>query len=166
MNMPDMTKDARKIVTRIISGGQTGADRAALDAAIALGLPHGGYVPADRRAEDGRVPEIYNVVENDTTSYDDRTERNVIESDGTLIVSIGPLTGGSQATQRFARRHDKPFLHVNLARLTVESAVETILEWTAGFGVKVLNVAGPRESTTPGIHAATQELLMKTFGDA
>ncbi len=151
------------IVQRIVSGGQTGADRAALDAAIALRIPHGGYVPAGRKAEDGRISDAYNLTENDSTTYDDRTERNVSASDGTLIVSVGPLTGGSATTRRFARRHERPVLHVNLARLTPEDAAGLIRTWLADFKVRTLNVAGPRESTTPGIYGAVHALLLEVF---
>lgn len=150
-------------VRRIISGGQTGVDRAALDAAIELGVPHGGYVPAGRKAEDGRIDERYNLIELASTSYDDRTERNVIESDGTLIISVGPLTGGSLTTRRFTRQHDKPLLHVDLIRVAHDEAAASIRAWAADFRVAVLNVAGPRESTTPGIYAAARDVLRCVF---
>lgn len=150
-------------VVRIISGGQTGADRAALDAAMALGIPHGGFVPAGRRAEDGPIPDIYKVAELESPDYDLRTERNIVESDATLIVSFGPLTGGSLTTRRMTKRHDKPLLHVDLSRIPPEVAVEQVTAWLADFGPRVLNVAGPRESTTPGIYEITRALLMAVF---
>jgi hypothetical protein len=150
-------------VTRVISGGQTGADRAALDVALELDIPHGGYVPAGRRAEDGRIAECYRVTELETDSYDERTRRNVAESDGTLIVSIGPLTGGSATTRRFTRRLDKPLLHVDLAATAQAEAAQRIRQWLADFEVRVLNVAGPRESTTPGIHEAVRLLLREAL---
>lgn len=150
---------------RIISGGQTGADRAALDAAIALAIPHGGYVPRGRRAEDGRIADRYEVQELPLDDYDARTERNVAESDGTLIISLGPLTGGSRTTHRMARRHDRPLLHIDLTRTITLEAAAAIRQWLADFEIRVLNVAGPRESTAPGIYDAARELLMETFTD-
>lgn len=150
---------------RIMSGGQTGADRAALDAALSLAIPHGGYVPRGRRAEDGPIPDRYDVQELPQGDYDARTERNVIESDGTLIISLGPLTGGSRTTHRMARRHDRPLLHIDLTRtITLEAAAE-IRRWLADFQIRVLNVAGPRESTAPGIYDAARELLIEAFAD-
>lgn len=144
---------------RIISGGQTGADRAALDAAIELRIPHGGFVPARRRAEDGPIADHYDVTELPSDSYDERTEQNVLSADATLIVSVGPLTGGSATTKRMARRHGKECLQVNLARLSEDEAVEVLREWLAEVRPAVLNVAGPRESTTPGIYDRVRALL-------
>jgi len=131
--------------------------------AIATGIPHGGFVPRGRRAEDGRIDSRYQLVELASEDYDARTERNVVESDATLIVSIGPLKGGSLTTQRMARRHCRACLHVDLARLPTLDACERIRAWLADFDVRTLNVAGPRESTTPGIHAAVCELLREVF---
>jgi len=88
------------MITRIISGGQTGADRAALDVAIKLGIPHGGWIPKGRKTEKGPLPEKYQLQEMTTGSYPARTEKNVIESDGTLIIARGKLTGGSDYTRQ------------------------------------------------------------------
>ena len=96
------------MLRKIISGGQTGADRAALDAAIELGIPHGGWIPKGRLTEDGPLPDRYQLVEMPTASYPKRTEQNVIDSDGTLIVTHGKLTGGSALTQKLARSMDAP----------------------------------------------------------
>jgi hypothetical protein len=102
------------MLTKIISGGQTGADRAALDVAIKLDIPHGGWIPKGRITEDGPLPAKYQLQEMLTTSFPKRTEKNVIESDGTLIVSHGKPTGGSALTQKFAVQHNKPCLHIDL----------------------------------------------------
>jgi len=82
------------MIQKIISGGQTGADRAALDFAIKRGIPHGGWIPKGRKTEDGTLPEKYHLLEMPTGSYSKRTEKNILDSDGTLIVSHGLLTGG------------------------------------------------------------------------
>lgn len=146
------------IIEQIISGGQTGADRAALDAAIDLGIPHGGWVPKGRRAEDGPLPEKYHLQEMRTESYPARTEKNVVDSDGTLILSHGELTGGSARTRELATEHGKPWLHIDLDTIDVDP-VKVIRGWIGMHGIKTLNVAGPRASKDAGVYAATKDLL-------
>ena len=91
------------MIEKIISGGQTGADQAALDAAIKLGIPHGGWIPKGRLTENGPLPpDKYNLIEMPTDSYPERTKKNIRESDGTLILSHGMITGGSEYTQKMA----------------------------------------------------------------
>ena len=104
------------MLKKIISGGQTGADRAALDFAIKMEIPHGGWVPKGRLAEDGPLPSKYNLKEMRTKIYARRTEKNVVDSDGTLIVSHGRLTGGSEYTMDMAILHEKPWLHIDLTK--------------------------------------------------
>ena len=102
------------ILRKIVSGGQTGADRAALDWAISRGVLHGGWCPKDRRAEDGAIPLHYELQETDSANYLVRTEQNVIDSDGTVVFSIKPLlSGGSKKTAEFARKHGKPLMHLH-----------------------------------------------------
>ena len=103
------------MIQKIISGGQTGADRAALDVAIELGISHGGWIPKGRKTEEGPLPEKYQLQEMPTGSYQKRTQQNVIDSHGTLIISHGKLTGGSAFTRRLAKIHKRPFLHIDLA---------------------------------------------------
>ena len=98
------------MVKKIISGGQTGADRAALDVAMELGIEHGGWIPKGRKTENGRLPNKYQLKEMPTASYSKRTEQNIIDSHGTLIISHGKLTGGSALTRRLAKKHKKPCL--------------------------------------------------------
>ncbi len=145
---------------KIISGGQTGVDRGALDAAIELGLPHGGWCPRGRTAEDGRIPSSYNLAETDSTDYPERTERNVLDGDATLIFCRGPLSGGTELTLRLAKRHGRPRLVVDLGGF-IEPAV--VRDWLTHNAVEVLNVAGPRESQSPGIAAAAREYLISLF---
>lgn len=150
-------------VKKIVSGGQTGADRAALDVAIERGIPHGGWVPAGRRAEDGPLPARYQVCEGPSAEYEERTEWNVRDSDATLIVSMGPLTGGSALTLQLARRLGKPVLHIDREQLGPDEAVEAVRSWLFETRPAVLNVAGPRTSTTPGIYEVTRELLERVL---
>src|SRR3990172_5973691 len=134
---------------KIVSGGQTGVDRAALDAAMALGIPHGGWCPRGRLAEDGTIPSCYDLSETDSSDYAVRTERNVLDSDATLILSRGCPAGGTERTLRLARRHGKPHLVVDLDR---PGDLDEIRRWLAEHRPAALNVAGPRESQSPGIH--------------
>jgi len=117
------------LLKKIISGAQTGADRAALDVAIINGLPHGGWVPKDRKAEDGEVPEKYQVIELSSNDYRQRTEMNVKDTDGTLIITHGKLTGGSALTQKYAQKHDKPCLHIDAQEVSEASAAVKIYQW-------------------------------------
>lgn len=156
-------------VTRIVSGGQTGADRAALDWAIAHRLPHGGWCPKGRLAEDGTIDSRYALQETRTTDYLDRTRQNVIDSDATLILNLGDLNGGSRATQRFAEDLQKPCLVVQLDAVAQadeanEANVDRVRAWLATGRVAVLNVAGPRESKRPGIYRQTLEFLDRLSG--
>jgi hypothetical protein len=147
------------MITKIISGGQTGADRAALDVAIELGIPHGGWIPKGRKTEAGRLPVKYQLQELPTDSYPERTEQNVIDSDGTLIISHGLLTGGSAFTRKMAEKHGKPWIHIDANRVSVEAATEIIRAWLNGNDIEVLNVAGPRASKDPKIYSVTKEIL-------
>lgn len=147
------------MLSKVISGGQTGADQAALDTAIELGIPHGGWIPRGRKTEKGRLPEKYNLKEMNTASYEKRTERNVIDSDGTLIFSHGELRGGSKLTKDLAEKHSRPYLHIDLDSTNAFSAVKAISYWLDNHGIEVLNVAGPRASEDPEIYDATKKLL-------
>lgn len=144
---------------KIISGGQTGADRAALDAAMELGIPHGGWLPRGRKAEDGPVSRRYRLQEMASPNYRDRTRKNILESDATLIVSFGPLTGGSALTEALAIRHDRPCLHLDMEHTTPGQAIAVLELWLKKFAVSTLNVAGPRASGEPRIYDTVKELL-------
>ena len=145
---------------RVSSGGQTGVDRAALDVAIALGIPHGGWCPRGRRAEDGIIPARYMLREHASADYAARTEANVVEADGTLILCRGALSGGTALTLEIAVRERRPFLVVDLAAGPDDAAVRA---WLDAEGVGVLNVAGPRESQRPGIGAEANAFLRRVF---
>jgi hypothetical protein len=147
-------------VERIISGGQTGVDRAALDAALAAGIPAGGWCPAGRRAEDGTIPERYPMRELESPEYGTRTEMNVVDSDATLVLNIGELADGTAFTVELARKHCKPFLVVSLEEAPDPVAVAS---WLAAQEVRVLNVAGPRESKRPGVYGSAMRFLGRLF---
>jgi hypothetical protein len=144
----------------IVSGGQTGVDRAALDAAIELGLEHGGWCPRGRRAEDGRIPEHFALAETATSEYPERTERNVLDSDGTLILCRGQPRGGTKLTRRIARRFEKPCLIVDLEQ---NADIAAAREWIQENKVATLNIAGPRESQCPGIAAQARAFLQSAL---
>lgn len=150
---------AAKLVDRIVSGGQTGADRAALDWAIACGIPHGGWCPAGRRAEDGVIDARYALTETLTEDYRQRTRLNVEDSDGTLILNLGELEGGTLETRRFAERLNKPCHVVQLDGAVSRGLTFPVLAWLRARRVRVLNIAGPRESKRPGIYAAATAFL-------
>lgn len=150
---------AVRFCDQIISGGQTGADRAALDFAIEHGYPHGGWAPRGRQAEDGVIPLKYQLTELDDGGYRQRNKRNVLDSDGTLIVNLGELEGGTLTTQGFAQRLGKPYLLAPLDAGTLQETATLVLGWIRQHSIACLNVAGPRESKRPGIYRATYELL-------
>lgn len=148
---------------KIISGGQTGADQAALDAAIALNIPHGGWIPKGRKTEDGPLPEKYRLKEMRTASYPKRTEQNILDAHGTLIITNGKLSGGSALTQKLAREHGLPYLHINLKKTDLSEASSMVNKWLSENGIDKLNVAGSRESKCPGIHDTTYNILLNVL---
>lgn len=145
------------VPARIISGGQTGVDRAALDAARQCGISIGGYCPKGRRAEDGKIPAPYPLTELATADYPTRTRRNARAADATLILTRGPLSGGSAYTALVAQRQRKPLLVIDLMS---RPRVATVRTWIATNAVRTLNVAGPRESKAPGIYRQAKRFLL------
>jgi hypothetical protein len=131
---------------RILSGGQTGVDRGALEGALARGLPCGGWCPEGRRAEDGVIPERYPVEALKGAGYRERTERNVLDSDGTLILYFGVLSGGTAETRAFCERHGRPVLALDADGLSPEQAARRARAFVLRHGIATLNVAGPRAS--------------------
>jgi hypothetical protein len=151
------------MIKKIISGGQTGADQAALDVAIELGILHGGWIPKGRLTERGHLSEVYKLKEMPTSSYPKRTEQNVLDSDGTLIISHGKLTGGSALTKKLAKKHDKPCIHIDLDATNAFAAVKAITYWLSKHQIEILNVAGPRLSKDPRIYTETKKILSGVF---
>lgn len=134
-------------IQKIVSGGQTGVDRAALDVALELGIPCGGWCPRNRIAEDGRIAERYPLRESETSDPSVRTELNVIDSDATLVLTWGKASGGTLLTILCARHHHKAFLEVNLEG---QPDIKFLRKWIYSQEIQVLNIAGPRESHDPG----------------
>jgi hypothetical protein len=153
------------MVNKIISGGQTGADRAALDVAIQLGISHGGWIPKGRLTENGKLDDKYHLKEMASPNYNKRTEQNVIDSDGTLIISHGKLTGGSEYTQDMAILHGRPWLHIDLNKTESFQAAKQIISWLAEHEIEVLNVAGPRASKDSAIYPTTFDILESVFAE-
>jgi hypothetical protein len=146
------------LLEKIVSGGQTGVDRAALDAAIELGIQAGGWCPRGRRAEDGPIEGRYLLRETPSRSYSQRTEWNVRDSDATLILSRGNMSGGTRLTAQLAGRYGRP---LQVLDLNTEPDPEKAREWLRVQAVRVLNIAGPREEGAPGIHAESFSFLRR-----
>lgn len=151
-------------VRKIISGGQTGADRAALDFALAKGFEIGGFVPHGRVAEDGKIPDRYtNLTETPSSDPAERTELNIVNSDATLIISNSELAGGSRLTASLVEFHKKSLLHIDLSIVQAEKAADAVRDWIGTNEFEVINVAGPRASEDPEIYHAVVDLLERAF---
>jgi hypothetical protein len=148
------------MLKKIVSGGQTGADRAALDIAMERGLEIGGWIPKGRLAEDGPIsPRYRGLVETDSADPSVRTTLNVRDSDATLIISHGPLRGGSLLTLQEARRLGRSLLHIDLSVKSPFSATAAVSAWLQSVNPSILNVAGPRASDDAAIYPSAVELL-------
>lgn len=144
------------MLKRVISGGQTGVDRAALDLAREASLACGGWCPKGRRAEDGRIHARYPLRETPSDRYAQRTEWNVRDAEGTLVLNVGTLTEGTALTVELAKRLSRPWLVVDLE---ARPSVSTVRQWLARHRIGTLNIAGPRESKRPGIYALASQFL-------
>jgi len=151
------------MIRMIISGGQTGADQAALDVAIKLGIPHGGWIAKGRKNENGRLPDSYQLKEMPAARSGSHAEQNLLDSDGTLIISHGKLTGGSEFVRKMAMHHERPWLHIDLSRIIAFKAARKLRLWIRSHKIEVLNVAGPRASKDPRIYKDTVEILETAF---
>jgi nucleoside 2-deoxyribosyltransferase len=148
---------------KIISGGQTGVDRAALDFALRNHLPCGGWCPKGRLAEDGPISEEYPLQETASTVYAERTRMNVEDSDGTLILYQDELSGGTKYTAEYAAAKEKPLLQIDIGKDTI--AFRSISVWIEANHIKALNIAGPRESACHGIYDKAFDFLEQLFGN-
>jgi hypothetical protein len=148
---------ASDFIERIVSGGQTGVDRAALDVALLFGIPCGGWCPRGRKAEDGVIADRYPLQETRSSDYRLRTTANVLASDGTLVLHRGRLTGGTALTVQIAKCAPRPYFLVNLK---MAPSPNNTLTWIRNHRIRVLNVAGPRESQAHGIYVLARRWLL------
>ncbi len=153
------------MIRKIVSGGQTGADRAALDAAILAGYPHGGWAPKGKLAEDGPLPSppYSGMMETESDEPRVRTELNVRDADATLVVTHGQPVGGTAFTVEVCKRLGKPLLHVDLTTQPLESAVRSVRAWVDTTRCSVLNVAGPRASEDANVYEPTKAIVLATL---
>ena len=152
-----------RILEQIVSGGQSGADRAALDVAIKFNIPHGGWITKGRRTETGPLPDKYRLKEMDTSDYPSRTRQNILDSNGTVIISRGPLTGGSKLTRTFAKVVGKPNCHINLLNHDILEAALVLQSFILENSIRILNVAGPRASHDLTIYHDVKSILEAVF---
>ena len=152
---------------KIISGGQTGADQAGLDAAIALGIPHGGWCPLGRRSEDGPIPFKYSLKETLSEYYRDRTTRNVQDSDGTIVFIGGSIDAepGSALTLNLCKANERPNLLLNLSIDSVVDAAKLVQAFVRDHKIKILNIAGSRASISPALGVKVVEVLKLAFSE-
>jgi hypothetical protein len=148
------------MLRKIVSGGQTGVDRAALDFAIRCGIPHGGYCPKGRRSESGRIADQYRLLECASPDYAMRTALNVAHSDGTLVLTRGRPEGGTQRTIYLCREYGKPAFIIDLDRKLKRA---DFAAWLNAHQIETLNVAGPRESKQSGISRQARQALEDLF---
>ena len=149
--------------SKIISGGQSGVDRAVLDAARELDVPIGGWCPKGRRAEDGAIAACYPLDETPSDQYAQRTEWNIRDSDGTLVLTFGPATGGTALTVQLADRLSKPCLVLDLKN---SASPEDALSWIGEHSIQVLNVAGPRASSVSVIYHLAFDFVARLLDHA
>ncbi len=152
---------SRDFSLKIVSGGQSGVDRASLDVALALGIPCGGWCPHGRWAEDGEIPAHYPLTECADIDPALRTELNIRDSDATLVIGSGREIDGTALTIECARRYGRPLFIMDPQRWDPSE----FHRWFARYRLRVLNIAGPRESTHPGSYAEAYRLLQSLFGE-
>ncbi|MBW1780788.1 MAG: hypothetical protein JRL30_08595 [Deltaproteobacteria bacterium] len=151
------------MIEKIISGGETATERAALDAAIELGIPHGGWISEGRMMEDGSAPDRYQLKALTTSGSTDIIEQNVMNSDGTLVISHGKLTDESTVPEKMATKHDRAYLHIDLAVIRGFSAAQIIKSWVLRNKVKTLYITGPRATKVPEMHDDTVRMLKAVY---
>ncbi len=151
------------MIKKIVSGGQTGVDRAALDVAIQFHIPHGGWCPKNRKAEDGIIPSSYCLQETESEDYKQRTELNICDADGTLILVTelpAAVTDGTIFMINLVQQRHKPYLIIDLSD---EHHTHKVVEWLKRNDIEILNIGGPRESQRPGIYQLSFYFLAKVF---
>ena len=151
------------MLKKIISGGQVGADQGALDAAIKCNFPHGGWIQKGRKTQSGILPDKYKLEEMSVSGYKERIDHNVIDSDGTVIISHGDLTGGAHYSKKMTKRHKRPTLHIDLKKTPAFIAASKINTWIIENNIEILNVTGSRASEDSGIYKDTLYIIEGTI---
>lgn len=151
------------MVKTIVSGGWPGADQAALDAAIKLGIPYSGWIPDNGSPKDGKAPAKYQLHEMATTRLADAIEKNTLESNASLIISHGMPAGRSALTRKLAMKNGRRWMHIDLHATHAVQAISIVSSWIRLYDIEVLNVTGSSASKDPGIYHATMSLLVKTL---
>ena len=147
------------MLKKIISGGQVGADQAALDAAINCDFPYGGWIQKGRKTQNGILPEKYHLMEMSVSGYKERIEQNVVKSDGTVIISRGELSGGAGYSEKMAKKHNRPCLHVDLNQTPVSISSAEINSWVIEHTIEILNVTGSRASEDGDVYKDTVHII-------
>lgn len=149
------------MIEKIISGGQTGVDRAALDVALKLGITCGGWCPKGRKAEDGVIDSKYPLQEMQSEEYEDRTKQNILDSDGTLVLTFGEMNYGTKLTFDLPSELGKPVFTIDMSK---DVHTKKFHDWIKDNNIRTLNVGGPRESSQPGIvHMTASVILTQLF---
>jgi phosphinothricin acetyltransferase len=146
-------------LTKIITGGQTGVDRGAMDAALEACFPCGGWCPPGRAAEDGAIPDRYPMTEMSSGTYLDRTIQNVVDSDATVIIYFSTLHGGTEQTLLHCAQRMKRYTLIDGSEIEAKRAAELIAHFITEHDVSILNVAGPRGSDAPRAHQYAHEAI-------
>jgi len=140
------------MIKKIISGGQPGVEQAALEAAIKLDIPHAGWTYKDKKTEDGISPEEYNLKEIDNPSYFERLEKNIIDAQGTVILTFGQLQMGTKSVRQLADKHKKPCLPLDLKECTLNHAISSIRKWMDNHAIEEIFFTGSKPIAAPNIH--------------
>jgi hypothetical protein len=151
------------MLKKIISGGQIGADQGALDAAIKYSFPHGGWIQKGRKTQFGILPDKYELEEMTVAGFKEKIEQNVIDSDGTVIISHGEPSGGADYSRKMAKKHKRPCLHIDLNAIPPSLAPPEINTWIIDNGIEVLNVTGSRSSEDSDVHRDTLYIIEGTI---
>ena len=147
------------MLKKIISGGQVGADQGALDAAIKCNFPHGGWIQKGRKTQNGMLPEKYHLTEMSVSGYKERIERNVVESEGTVIISRGDLSGGAGYSEKMAQKHNRPCLHIDLSNMPISNSSAELNTWVIENTIQILNVTGSRTSEDGDVYKNTARIV-------
>jgi len=147
------------MIKKIISGGQIGADQGALDVAIKYSIPHGGWIQKGRKTQSGMIPRKYHLDEMSTASFKDRIEKNVIDSNGSVIITYGTITGGADYCRKMAQKHGRPCLHIDLNTISEFTAAIRLHAWIIENDIEVLNVNGSRASEDSSIYKDIMEVI-------